>query len=126
MRRLRTAAKKILWRWENGSRKTGRPFFLSERDALKVDEMVEELFNWEHSQKFMGDNGASFASRFLALEKELKELTEIYQQYKLRVAKIERATGVWFPGLGYAGPTIAGQDEEGNYYQIVDGIVEKG
>jgi len=114
----------ITWTWETGDNSIRSNYFvLSERQALKADSMVEDLWKWANRNEF---DLKRARNEMYSLQRELGILKANVKVYMEMAAKIESLTkGGKFPGLFPAGPSLVGEDEEGNYYQVVDGIIER-
>jgi len=112
-----------MWKWDTGIRGVGstQEFELSERKALKVDSLVEQLWRWADKNNF---DEIEVRDEIRELEGRIKVLKKAHLNYTLKVGQIEKLTRADFPGLFPAGPSLGGVDEEGNYYQAVDGKIE--
>ena len=116
---------KIIWQWDTGVRGVSSPqkFELSINQAIKADSLVEELWRWADKNGF---DEAEVRNEIRDLEAELKRLKNMHLNYTLKAGQIEKITRADFPGLFPAGPSLGGLDEEGNYYQVIDGEIERG
>lgn len=123
MRRIRKAMKKIFWSWDPGIRSSYRSprFELTEREALQVDALVDNLWKWADREGFDKD---AVIREISEMETEIALLKGKLQKYQDAVDEIERKTGAEFPGLFPNGPSLGGEDQDGNYYQVVDGVIE--
>ena len=115
MRRLRRyASNKIKWFLDYN--KNTQSFDASIQQAYRVDELIEELYDFNKRQDI-----PKLKRQYESLKKELERIEWNLNKARSLEAEIEKITGKRFLGVNDSGPVVMGEDDKGLQYNFEDG-----